>query len=303
MKKAEKKEKELTELTPAQEQLMDAVYEEYCARLVAPLPLDAGVVARWLETVYGLYNLPVPSRVETVPSPYAAIRLARELTGDNSIVYTDMCGTGDGGWVSFYDYFQRISVLSQDEAADCLRLRDFGWCAWDTVLLDEAAIVIERPASISLDEEGNLHSATGPCLVWGDGEREYAWHGQWVSERVIERASEYTREEFLAITNTEERRAVGEIAGWENISALIGAKVVDTWTDDATSLSYSLLRGEGILLLRKQSPKLANENQPAYVEPVHEDLRTAQAARKWQATRLTPAECEADPSLVYGTEA
>ena len=60
---------------------------------------------------------------------------------------------------------------------------------------------------------------------------------------------------------------------------------------------------DGSKLLRKQSPPLKLGDQPVYYEPVHEDLRTAQAARKWQATDMTPAQCEADPALSYGVEA
>jgi hypothetical protein len=54
--------------------------------------------------------------------------------------------------------------------------------------------------------------------------------------------------------------------------------------------------------LRKTSPALQDGSSPSYVEPVHEDCRTARGARKWQACTWTPDVCELDPSLQYGLE-
>lgn len=298
----------LEDLTPEQDALCDRVAEEYIADLTAPrdpavMP-DMGAIERWLDVAYRLYDLPRPKRIEIVGSPFAALKLAGELTGEEH-ENTDWCGTGDGGWVSFYDYFGRIGVLTEEdkEAAEVRALRDFGREAWDSVLLDECAIVIRRPLAIVVDGEGRLHNDRGPCIEWADGEKDFSWHGIWVPERTIVDPRSYTRAEYEAITNTEERRALCEIAGWDWVAALLDARIVDTWTDVSTSLVYELLSHPGGKMLRKQSPALQNGSQPTYVEPVHEDLSTARAARKWQATDWTPTQCERDPALTYRTEA
>jgi len=290
-------------LTPDQEALCDAVACEYINDLTVPRAPDMTAIAAWLGVIYSLYDLPVPPRIEVAASPEAACLLASDLTGKTQ-TSLDWVGTGDGGWVSFYDYFERVGVLTSAENADVIKLREYGRVAWDSILLDECAIIVARPTALKLDDAGNLHSATGPCIEWGDGEKDFAWHGTWVPERMIREPKSYSKAEYLAITNTEERRALGEIAGWDWVASLLGTTVIDTWTDPLTGLDYELSRcaDAGPTLLRKESPRLKNGSQPWYSEPVHEALRTAQAARKWQATGLSVAECERDPSLSYSVE-
>jgi len=295
--------KVLENLTDEQEALLDKTADAYIADLTVSREPDMGAINRWLDIAYGLYDMPRPSRVEIAASPEAALKLASELTGEKQ-AYMDWCGVGDGGWVSFYDLFHQIGILTDEEATEITALRDFGKVAWDSVLLDECAIVIRRPLVLRLDDDGALHSATGPCIEWADGEKDFSYHGTWVPERIVMAPKSFTKDEILAVTNTEERRALGEIAGWQWIADRLGATVVDKWYDRSRRLRYELLSyGDGQKLLRKQSPELKNGKQPTYVEPVHESLKTAKAARKWQATTLTPAQCERDPELRYGVEA
>ena len=61
-------------------------------------------------------------------------------------------------------------------------------------------------------------------------------------------------------------------------------------------------------LLKMESPQVKDGSSPLYVEPVHPQLVSAQAARKWQFKKLDGAwpevaECNADPRMVFGWEA
>jgi hypothetical protein len=295
----------LAQLTPEQDALQETVAQEYIANLLAPAPLDMATVRKWLTIVYGYYDKPLPGRIEIANSPDAALALAAELTGEPQ-TELDWCGVGDGGWIARYDYFTRIGVLTGEESTELHALRDYCAQVWDSVLLDGCAIVIARPKSIRVDDDGNLHGADGPAIEWLDGGKEWAWHGTWVTERMIAEPRSFTRAEYLKITNTEERRALSEIAGWQWVAELLGAKTINEWTDPATGLRYELLACDsgGPKLIKKQSPALKKKAQPDYLEPVHEELVTAQAARKWQAfPQLSPADCERDPVLTYGVEA
>jgi hypothetical protein len=56
-----------------------------------------------------------------------------------------------------------------------------------------------------------------------------------------------------------------------------------------------------------QSPPLKDGTQPSYIEPVHPDLRTAQAARKWQCVDAAgnwpdADECNDEPEIVFARE-
>lgn len=290
-------------LTEEQETLMDTLAESAIQEVLGTGPVDLDAVRPWLDTVYGMYDKKAPARVEVVGSPFAAFALEAELTGSTE-KHLDWCGASDAGWVSFYDYMARIGALSPEdpEHKPVMELRAYMRCVWDSVLLDECAILIARPR-VATDQNGDLHCATGPALVWQSGEVEYAWHGIWVPERTVMAPRSYSRDEYLAITDTEQRRAIGEAAGWAHVVGLIGAREEDAWTDPSTGLAYALFSSEdGAQWLRKQSPVLQTGASPVYFEPVHEELRTARAARKWQATDLTPDQCEKDPILKYGTE-
>ena len=290
----------LDELTPEQDRLLDAVAAEYEAELDQPRAPDLDVITRWLTIVYAEYYRPLPP-IEIHLSPIAALTAASARTGERE-TRLDYSGIADAGWVAFYDAMGRLSVLTAEEASSVLALRDYLRVAWDSVLCDDVAIVVAQPDFIARDLDGNLHSSSGPAIRWRDGTGDWAWHGVWVPERMILAPREYTREEFLAITDTEQRRALGEAAGWGHITSLLGATVMNSWADPLTGLAYELLAAGAERWLQKQSPALLNGSQPIYVEPVHEDLVTAQAARKWQATDLSPAQCEADPALSYGAE-
>lgn len=300
----------LTELTAEHERLMTEIGDAYLADVTRPTPPDEKAIMEWLKVVYGLYESQVPKIVEIVASPYEATRLATELCGE-TIATTDYCGIADFGWLAAQEFYRKIGIESAEDSQSSDALRAFARCAWDTLLLDEAAIVIRRPTALRVDDQGHLHSSTGPCIEWADGRRDWAWHGTWVPERIITAPRSYSREEYLAITNTEERRALAESAGWDWLLGMLGAKEADAWTDPMTGLRYRLLAMSGAgaddvggtLLLEQQSPQLADGSQPTYVEPVDPRLRTAAAARKWQATMLTPEECERDPSLAYEIEA
>lgn len=295
----------LEQLSPEQEALIPVVVEDYMRLRNPPQTYDPEAVKTWLTRVYAMYDKPLPDRIERCLSPAAAIRLAAELAGtapeDTEL---DWMGVSDSGWVSFYDYWHRVGVLTDEEAKEPLELKAFMFSVWDAALFDECAIVVEHPELISVDSDGNLHSAIGPCIRWADGEQDFSWHGVWVPEKVIMEPTSVTRAEYVAM-NSEVRRAVDERTGNAFIVGLLGAEKVSEWKDPVTGLEYALYRANETRenWLRKQSPVLQNGSQPIYYERVHEDLRTAQAARKWQATRLSAAECEKEPELVYGQEA
>jgi hypothetical protein len=297
----------LNELTQEQEALCEIIFREYDA-VLDTLPREAkmGAIQSWLKVAYLLYDLPVPARIEVVDSPFAAFELEKKLTG-SSDHQLDWCGIADAAWVSFYDYFHRIGILTDaDEGMlSVLALREFQRNVWDTILLDECAIVVALPTLLKRDDNGNLHNASGPCIEWRDGNKDFAWHGVWVPERLIVDPKSYSLDEYNAITSTEVRRAYGESSGWDHVVQLLKGECVDAWVDPKTNLTYELWRAGSQNWLKKQSPILQIQGQPHYFEPVHENLRTARAARKWQATARigwTPEECDREPELSYGVE-
>ena len=98
----------------------------------------------------------------------------------------------------------------------------------------------------------------------------------------------YTSKEIQEEGNSEIKRALAEVMGWDKFIDKMDMDMVDEWTDPETGLKYQLMdfkNREGELqprILKMQSPTVHDGTQPWYVEPVDPTLKTAQAARKWQ---------------------
>lgn len=295
----------LDELTPEQDATLDIVANEYLSVLSRGDEVDLDAVRPALEMIYGFYEKKLPE-IEICDSPEAALIRAKELGVASP--YCDWCGASDAGWLAHYEVFARLVI---DEGLEDLRKMQrllFGG-VYDTVLLDERALIVRFPKEVHVNARGDLHCATGPAISWRDGTAEYSWNGVFVSQSLIETPETITKAEALAMP-TEERRAFCERFGWANALALFDCKLIDSWSDPATGLSYELYAGPDDAMLKKQSPRLQDDSQPWYVEPVHRDLQTAQAARKWQPMMRPgsdPADvaraCNCDPALSYGIEA
>jgi hypothetical protein len=219
------------------------------------------------------------------------------------------------GWVSYLSFFRHVVKLDESHRVDYSKWGHYEALAehgGPRLMHKDFCIISDRPAVLLVDERNRPHCATGPSHKWRDGWALYFWHGVRVPKRMIEAPESYTRDEILGIGNTEQRRALAERLGWPRYLEKLGGSIVSTWEDPETKLAYELfeLSETGERILRKQSPALKDGSQPWYAEPVHRDLLTAQAARKWQAiTPFTsdPREsarlCNSNPALSYTVEA
>ncbi len=297
------------------DKLSDEMYDEYVSEFLKLRRPDPEVIGAWIRCIYKTLELPLQP-IEILPNRVVACRLASDRTGEK-VTSLDRWGSGDAGWIARRDAGIRLGLLGDPDLADdvkgLLAFRNFTRCAWDTIVLDDLAIVVALPNVYHYDDAENLHCANGPAIAWEDHiapdgavttDREYFWHGQSVPERVILAPRSYTKDEYLAISNTEERRAIGENGGWSwLVDELLGCSSLDKWTDPNTGLAYELLGSGARRFLRKESPALKAGAKPSYVEPVHQRLRTAAGARKWQAVRnASPEECDAVPELTYKFE-
>ncbi len=202
-------------------------------------------------------------------------------------------------------------------------------------VFDDFVVCSERYGSMSTDERGRLHNSEGPALQCRDGYEIYSWHGVRVDRRVIMDPESFTREQIDAEHNSEVHRCLGERLGWERYLALRELITLDEWRDPVTNLEYQLLDTRERLgdeqprFLRMRSPALHDGSQPWFVEPVHPELNSAQAARRWQIpissapgakqvrhgdvvvtyappetiTWPTPQWCNQNPGLVFQQEA
>ncbi|HEY1387987.1 MAG TPA: hypothetical protein VGF38_05540 [Ktedonobacterales bacterium] len=127
----------------------------------------------------------------------------------------------DAWMLAYYRFFDVYLAPNALHALTCFNELVSGY--W---LASNDAVIVRRPAVLTRDADGRLHSATGKCVEYRDGWGFYAWHGVRVPERVIHAPETLTREDFLGENDVEVRRVIQERMGDRFVSTL-GGQVID----------------------------------------------------------------------------
>lgn len=312
-------------LTPEQLAVMAEARERWTKlALGGDTTIDLEKVKPGIRRVFTLSNEvpPEDADIHIADSMPAAHQMAASFGCPNSV--TAAIGLGpDAGWGSAYECYTKFQLLDEPLFRDFKAMCEGG--LWDAILLAPGpaydktkAILIRRPELLKFDEQERLHCADGPAYKFCDGAAKYFWHHTEIPAKVIEEPESYTAEDIRAEQNSEILRALGERLGWARFMEKLGARMVDRWVDPNTELDYELYDlGEAQAsgprlprMLKMKSPVLNGGEQPYYVEPVHPDLRTAQAARRSQfplpgdgdPEYPTPDYCNAHPEMVFSIE-
>jgi hypothetical protein len=117
----------------------------------------------------------------------------------------------DYGWLSFYDFFERIGLEYQNEGFT--RFKELVRCGiYDMIQLEEVCVVCSLPSKIKREVNegiGVLHSITESAIAWEDGyEQHYLW-GVYFDPELFGKVTskDVTLKELLSIKNTEQRMA------------------------------------------------------------------------------------------------
>jgi hypothetical protein len=129
-------------------------------------------------------------------------------------------GQHDAGWLAVFDAAEP-SIMATGAGPTLVRAaqrltglgglaRSTGWW-WPYA---EVAILTERPDGLERDNDGRLHSATGPALRYRDGFTLHAWHGEPMPDDLPERLHNVTRRRILGEPDPELRRVLLEHYGY-----------------------------------------------------------------------------------------
>ena len=281
----------IEKLTPEQEALIPVVRDEWINfALCGDTSINEKAVREGIDWLYSLDNYPPPKEVVICDSPLECIQKARKY--NKSVSTTSCIGIGENSLVPFYDYFTRIGVINHDGLNRIIAFEKAG--VWDCVLLEEIAFVSRRPNVVHRDEQHRLHCLSGPAVSFDEGFCVYAYHGTSLPEKYIMNPDKLSKKEIEAERNSEALRALAEILGWEKFLNKLAVKVLDTWEDKETGLTYELLDlksrknlDQAPKFLKMKSPILNDGTQPSYIEPVDPGLKSARAARKWQFPKIS----------------
>ena len=129
-------------------------------------------------------------------------------------------GQHDAGWLAAFDAAEP-SIMATGAGPTLVRAaqrlaglgglaRSAGWW-WPYA---DVAILTERPGGVERDNDGRLHSATGPALHYRDGFAVHAWHGEPMPDDLPERLRHITRRRILGEPDADVRRALLEHYGY-----------------------------------------------------------------------------------------
>ena len=142
-----------------------------------------------------------------------------------------------------------------------------------------AAVLIERPSWIFMDNERRLHSHAGAALQYPDSWGIYAWHGVRVPKQVILQPETLTPKQILNEPNAEVRRVMMERFGLDRLLAAIPRKRCLDIDQEGRRRLYrlSLRDDEPILAVRVQCPSTGQ----IYFLRVPPHVRTCRDAVAW----------------------
>jgi hypothetical protein len=124
--------------------------------------------------------------------------------------------------LAFHRFFHEMF-----EENKLIHLARFNEMVSGSQLGDREAWVVRKPTLLEWDTQGQLHSASGPCIQYRDGWGIYAWHGVRVPEKLILHPEQVTREEWMQERNAEVRRAIQERLGPQRFIELVGGRCID----------------------------------------------------------------------------
>jgi hypothetical protein len=216
------------------------------------------------------------------------------LSVENSLSFRlalidDSIGVAHGaGWLSFYDYFSRIGIMNHENFnifRDMLRAG-----IWTSCYYKHRVLVCRLPTKVSKDEQGRLHSTTGPAVQWRDGSGQYFLHGVNFSQSLEEHMSqpelwkkiiskELSFIEILRISNIEQRHVALKLYGAEKLLQEAGAQRIDK-SERGNELYKieNLIGGRTLKLLKYKDPS----TERIYVSFVPYEYEKADEAMAWK---------------------
>lgn len=293
----------INKLPPDLEARLPQIRDEWMRVGLSTEPADRQEAEAAIDDVYAAANLSAPSLKIWLRSPMEGAKGAvllknqrevwdqvgaqvwdqvwtqvRDQVGDQ--VWKAGHGSHDANWIGLYSVFKGLLPMV-DRLDGITRLaRSCGWW-WP---FENAVILTDRPDKISRDAQFRLHSSDGHALRYRDGWGVYAWHGVRIPAWCIEQKNRITKETILAEENTEIRRAMCEIIGWDKAMTLFCGKVIHC--DECLGLPRELreidLKGAKVRLLKMTNGTIENGERRQFVEGVPLTVNTCHDAVAWQ---------------------
>jgi hypothetical protein len=199
--------------------------------------------------------------------------------------FTYMWGSLDSFWIAYYKFTNDVLHLehTKNNIDQLYALETLARSTGFWYPLDGICIMCDRPLS-RWDENRQLHSDAFPAIEFSDGWNLYFWHGIKVPERAIKNINSYSANEILAEKNSEVRRALMSLYGYERILPEMSAKLIDRHPNPMIGELYGWKEKDGTI---KRVVKCLNGTlnpdgtQKWYYLAVPPEMEKVVQANKW----------------------
>lgn len=171
---------------------------------------------------------------------------------------------------------------------------DIGLSCLAFSFFENVAFVCDGSSSVQTDEDGRLHSLSGPAISFVDGYELYAINGVVVEEFIVMSPESITSEKIEHEHNAEIRRVMLESFGLERYFREVGADLIDS-TDAGKLYRKPMFRDEDLFLLEvTNSTAETDGSYKKYVLRVPPFVGSAKEAVAWT---FGLSEEDYDPSI------
>lgn len=137
-------------------------------------------------------------------------------------------GLSNYGWVSFYDFFEKINIVDDFNFKQYKKILKSG--VFNAYEFENFVFAIQPPISVERNSQGRLHSTSTAAVKFRDGSSYYFINGRPIPEWVVEKKDAITKDQFLQEKNSDIKGAIYEVLGSEGLINLLGAEITDTKT-------------------------------------------------------------------------
>ena len=192
------------------------------------------------------------------------------------IIVGNMAGSiyKDVRWIAYYEYVQYLTNIKLDSLYSYLEISkncSFWWVYGKYIFL------VEKPIAYRRDDEGRLHAEGRPAIEFSDGWGVYEHHGVQISpEWGSLPHSQWEARWLLQNRNAEQKRALIDVLGYENIMSKVGSKIIHS------EVNMELRRidcsdDEPLCVLKVKCPSTGG----IYSLRVPPDIESCESARQW----------------------
>lgn len=270
----------ITELTPEQE----AAQEEYANGKYVQLglstdPIDRSLLPDFREFIAkSLNEKPIQDHI-FCDGPQAAWQEVKKdygITGPETFVPAGFQGSTDAALIAWGRYLQEIlhidlSGTGFDEFCHVSEGLHFVW------VTEKRLIFCERPYTLTVNDEGELHNEEGPCLAYHDGLKSWFINGVAVDEQIVMDPQSQTVQTIQSDSNNDRRSIRIRRYGWPRYLSKINAKVLEEGANDVEGtyeVLYSTPEGYNILLATDPASDIVSL-------PVPTECKSREASRLW----------------------